>query len=68
MINLSDDAPSVRAMLEYLYKLDYSVPKHILDIEFHIHVYTIASKYNIPGLKLLAASLFKTTGRTSLDG
>lgn len=70
-INLTEDGPArVKAMIQYLYCLEYDIPEseNTEDKEglvFHAEMYSIADKYNIRGLKSLAQDLFqKSTKKT----
>lgn len=64
MITLKeDDVHAVEAMLRFLYGSGYDVvntddPTHLTPILFHIRVYAIADKYDIPTLKLRAQEKF----------
>lgn len=53
---------AVRAMLQYFYRLDYDsdYSSNLPLLSFHAVIYTIADKYNVSGLKSLAARKFGT--------
>lgn len=63
MIHINEDDPEVvRALLEYLYRLDYTMPENS-DILFHIRAYAIAEVYDVQGMKALATERFQALGR-----
>ncbi|KAE9963533.1 hypothetical protein BLS_009202 [Venturia inaequalis] len=71
IIKMNEDEPdSVAAMLEYLYKDDYTLvyPSSMTkdspeakghEMMFHLHVYVLADKLRIPALKKTASNYFR---------
>ncbi|RDI83852.1 hypothetical protein Vi05172_g6278 [Venturia inaequalis] len=63
-IDLSEQDPeAVEALLEYLYKCDYTrlTKDNASALVLHVHVYQLADMYDIAELKEVAAGLFKET-------
>ncbi|KAE9984457.1 hypothetical protein EG328_008756 [Venturia inaequalis] len=63
-IDLSEQDPeAVEALLEYLYKCDYTrlTKDNASALVLHVHVYQLADMYDIAELKDVAARLFKET-------
>ncbi|TID23405.1 Leptomycin B resistance protein pmd1 [Venturia nashicola] len=61
-IDLSEQDPdAVEALLEYLYKSDYTrlTKDNVNALVLHVHVYQLADMYDIAELKEVAAGLFK---------
>ena len=66
-----DPTPAVKALVQYLYEFNYDNPmNHVPDsydsfpypqntLEAHAQEFTVADKYDIPGLKDLAVAKFK---------
>ncbi|QDS69510.1 hypothetical protein FKW77_007081 [Venturia effusa] len=61
-IDLSEQDPeAVEALLEYLYKCDYTrlTKDNVNALVLHVHVYQLAHMYDVAELKNVAAALFK---------
>ncbi|KAF2493693.1 hypothetical protein BU16DRAFT_464682, partial [Lophium mytilinum] len=71
MIDLShDDSYAVGAMIRYAYGGQYGPAENPDPDEqalHHVHVYAIASKYNIPGLQAMAKDCLKTLADAHWD-
>ncbi|TLD36088.1 Leptomycin B resistance protein pmd1 [Venturia nashicola] len=65
-IDLSEQDPdAVEALLEYLYKSDYTrlTKDNVTALVLHVHIYQLADMYDIAELKTVAAGLFEEAAK-----
>lgn len=68
-IRLQEDKPAlVKAMIQYLYHLEYDLPDFEDSLEeeglvFHAEMYSLADKYNIRGMKVFAQDHFQNCAK-----
>ena len=69
----SDDSDAVAAMMQYCYQLDYAQQRTGSDLVSedatlcsHVHIYMLAERYGISGLKQLALQKFEDAATTIL--
>lgn len=61
-----DEVPAVEAMLQFMYTYDYTAVTEASSspMLFHVSMYSIADKYDVPELRLRAEKKFKNTVET----